>query len=56
MLQLRTGMYRAQITIKRKKYFLGEYPTLEEAAAARKRGEEIYHKPYLEDEKNPPGT
>jgi len=52
----RTGMYRAQITIKRKKYFLGEYQTLEEAAAARKRGEEIYHKPYLEDGKTPPST
>lgn len=40
-------LYRASITIDHRKIFLGEYSTVEEAARARKAGEERYHKPYL---------
>lgn len=40
--------YRAYITIKRKQIKLGDFDTLVEAAEARKKAEEIYHKPYLE--------
>jgi hypothetical protein len=42
--------YRSSIRIKGKTYYLGEYATIEEAAAARKRGEKKYHKPYLESD------
>ncbi|BCJ86437.1 hypothetical protein [Effusibacillus dendaii] len=45
-----TIVYRANIRVKSKSYYLGEYATVEEATAARKRGEEEYHKPYLEGE------
>lgn len=45
-----TIVYRASIRVKGKTYYLGEYATIEEAAAARKRGEEKYHKPYLESD------
>ena len=40
--------YKAEISIGKKKIYLGTFRSLEEAAAARKRGEEMYHKPYLE--------
>lgn len=48
-LNRRNGKYRAQISIKGKKIYLGEYPTIEQAAKAREAGEEKYHSPYLED-------
>lgn len=44
----RTGKYRAYLTIKRKQIHLGLFDTPEEAAQARKIGEEMYYKPYLE--------
>lgn len=37
--------YRAYISIRRKHIHLGEFDTLEEAAAARKAGEEKYFSP-----------
>ncbi len=40
--------YRAVISVKKKRYHLGVYDTLGEAAAARKAGEEKYHQPYLD--------
>ncbi|PIC59125.1 HNH endonuclease [Sporosarcina sp. P12(2017)] len=40
--------YRASIGIKNKQYHLGYFDTVEEAAAARRAGEEKYHQPYLE--------
>lgn len=40
--------YQANITIKGKRIYLGIYPTIEQAAEARRRAEEQYHKPYLE--------
>ncbi|MGG1613529.1 hypothetical protein [Paenibacillus phoenicis] len=50
---------RARIRVKGMSYYLGEYDTIEEAAAAREAGQEKYHKPYLEEledeiEKIPP--
>lgn len=44
----RTKKYRAQIKVKGKRYYLGEYPTLEEARKAREEGEKRYHLPFLE--------
>lgn len=40
--------YRATIGIKRKRYNLGTYDSLEEATKVRKKAEEIYHLPYIE--------
>ena len=40
--RMKNGTFRAYINLRRKQYHLGTYPTLEEAAMARKRGEEIY--------------
>jgi len=40
--------YVANITVNGKRMYLGIYPTIEQAAEARKRAEERYHKPYLE--------
>lgn len=40
--------YQANITVKGKRIYLGIYPTIEQAAEARRRAEEQYHKPYLE--------
>ena len=40
--------YRASIGISNKQYHLGYFDTVEEAAAARRAGEEKYHQPYLE--------
>ena len=42
------GKYRAVISFKGKKTYLGRYSTIEEAAAARKRAEEILYKEYLD--------
>lgn len=39
--------YRASIGIKNKQYHLGYFDTVEEAADARRAGEEKYHQPYL---------
>lgn len=44
--------YMANITIKGKRHYLGIYPTIEQAADARRRAEEKYHKPYLEESDN----
>jgi hypothetical protein len=44
----KNGKYRASISVKGKRYFLGEFVTIKEAIAARVAGEEKYHKPYLE--------
>ena len=44
----KTGKYRARIKFQGKLYNLGTFPTLEEAVAARKEGEEQYFKPVLE--------
>ena len=38
----KTGKWQAQITFKRKTYYLGSYDRLEDAVAARKRGEEMH--------------
>lgn len=43
----RTGHWIAQITFKHKTYYLGSYRTLEEATAARQRGEKM-HDDFLE--------
>lgn len=43
-----TIKYKATIRIKGKDIYLGTYDTIEEAIRARKQGEEIHHKPYLE--------
>jgi len=43
----KTGKWQAQITFKEKTYFLGSYEKLEDAVAARKRGEEM-HEEFLE--------
>jgi hypothetical protein len=45
-------VYKATIMIKGKTYFLGYHATLEAASEARKRGEDRYHRPYLEDNNN----
>ncbi|MFC5541582.1 hypothetical protein ACFPOH_07370 [Ureibacillus suwonensis] len=39
--------YKAHITIKGKTIHLGTFETLEEAEQARKKAEEVYHKPYI---------
>lgn len=44
--------YQAYIGFKGKNIKLGYYNTLEEAKAARKKGEEKYHKPILEEHKD----
>lgn len=43
------GKYVATLFFKGKRYFLGSYATKEEAAMARKAGEETYYKNFLED-------
>lgn len=40
--------YKARITIKGKTIHLGTFNTLEEAEQARKKAEEIHHKPYID--------
>ncbi|PLR99599.1 hypothetical protein [Bacillus sp. T33-2] len=40
--------YQARIYIKNEAIYLGTFDTIEEATKARKKGEEIYHKPYLD--------
>ncbi|WP_342576541.1 hypothetical protein [Paenibacillus sp. FSL M8-0142] len=50
-------VYRANIRVNGKTHYLGEHATIEKAAAARKAGEEKYHKPYLEiDTKKDPAS
>ena len=46
--QLKNGSYRAYIFRGRKQIDLGRYPTLEEAAEARRRGEQQYFAPVIE--------
>jgi len=41
--------WRAHIVFQRKSYWLGLYDTIEEAAKARKLGEEKYHQPIIEE-------
>lgn len=41
--------YLAKIGLKNKEIYLGIYDTIEEAAKARKLGEQRYHEPYLEN-------
>jgi len=50
--------YVAYICLKGKNYYLGTFPTIEQAAAARKRAEEKYHLPYLDklEEKKTPSS
>lgn len=57
-LQKRTGKWAAQITFKKKTYYLGSYATIEEAIEARKKGEGMfeefldrYYKEHPEDRK-----
>lgn len=45
---LKNGKWRAQITFKGKRYYLGSYEKLEDAVVARQRGER-FHKEFLED-------
>lgn len=40
--------YLANITVKGKQYYLGIFDTITEAAGARRRAEEKYHKPYID--------
>lgn len=40
--------YKAFIAIKGKKIYLGTFKTIEDAKEARKKAEEIYHKPYID--------
>ncbi len=42
------SMWKAQITFKGKRYYLGRYHSVEEATKARKRAEERFHEPILE--------
>jgi hypothetical protein len=44
----KNGRYCARITFQGKTHYLGTYDSLEAAVAARKRGEEDYHQPFLE--------
>lgn len=46
--------YRARITIRGKELYLGEFPTLEQAAAARRRAEQQYFQPILDALKKSP--
>lgn len=55
--QSKTGKWAAQITFRRKTYYLGAYDKLEDAVKARKRGEEMhddfltwYYEIYLKEE------
>lgn len=41
-LNKRTGKWTAQITFKRKSYYLGSYDKIEDAVKARRRGEELH--------------
>ncbi|WP_353949186.1 hypothetical protein ABNN70_06590 [Sporolactobacillus sp. Y61] len=43
-----SGKYRASLTIRGKRHYLGEFKRLEDAARARKAAEEKYYKPFLE--------
>ncbi|WP_010631595.1 AP2 domain-containing protein [Sporolactobacillus vineae] len=43
-----TGKYRATLTFRGKRIYLGEYGRLEDAVAARRIGEDRYFKLYLE--------
>jgi hypothetical protein len=43
----KNGRYCAKITFQGKTHYLGTYDTLAAAVAARKRGEENYHQPFL---------
>lgn len=45
---MKNGKYRAYLYLRRKQIHLGTYDTLEEAAQARKEGEEKYFTPILE--------
>lgn len=45
-------MFRASICVRGKTIYLGEFQTLNEAAAARKRAEEAYFAPIIEDFRN----
>lgn len=45
----RSGKWVAQITFRSKTHYLGSYPTLEEAAQARKKAEEDYFDAFLEE-------
>ena len=42
------GKYSAHIGFKKRKYSLGQFDTLEEATAARKKAEEMMYEPFLE--------
>ncbi|MSS19419.1 AP2/ERF family transcription factor [Pseudoramibacter porci] len=42
------GTYRASITLNKVRYYLGTYPTLEEAVKARREGVKRYHQPFLD--------
>lgn len=44
-----TGKWVAQITFKKKKYYLGIYENLEDAVKARKEAEEKLHKEFLRE-------
>ena len=41
--------YKAMITVKGKVIYLGRFDTLGEAERARKKGEELYHAPYIQE-------
>lgn len=62
-LDKKNGKWRAQISFKRKKYYLGRYDKIEDAVEARRRGEEMYddflewyYSEYLKPEKTPDET
>lgn len=44
-----TGMWRAVIFFKGRRYYLGSFERFEDAVKARKRGEEEYHDKFLEE-------
>ena len=46
--RLPDGRYRAYINFKRKQVFLGKFPSLEDAVAARKAAEQLIYGEYLE--------
>lgn len=48
----RSGKYEAYITFQRKKIFLGYFDKLEDAADSRKKAEEKYFKPILQQSNN----
>lgn len=48
----KSGKYMAQIRVQNREIYLGLFPTIQEAAKARKKAEEVYFAPLIEDYEN----